>query len=133
MDLTTGFNMYRITNRLGLGLGLDPNHTHKPTHNPIHNRNSIASKKSYSDRQAILHMSSSLTTIMDNRNSNSNKNPKKIKLKAPSIFINTVGIFIVGFFLKAFTRQWIAVKAGEKFLLAGGWKGIYATIPIFSG
>jgi uncharacterized membrane protein YheB (UPF0754 family) len=54
-------------------------------------------------------------------------------MEPPSIFTNTIGIFLVGWCLKIVTKRWILVKAGEKFFQAGGWRGIYATIPIFSG
>ena len=50
-----------------------------------------------------------------------------------SPIVNALSIVFFGWCVKAFARQWTAVKAAEKFVQAGGWKGIYATIPIIAG
>ena len=39
----------------------------------------------------------------------------------------------LGWLGKQFVRRWLAVKAGSKFRAAGGWFGIYATIPLLAG
>ena len=44
-----------------------------------------------------------------------------------------VSSLLVGWGLKLFVRRWIKVQAGAKFIAAGGWTGIYATIPLLAG
>lgn len=66
---------------------------------------------------SIPSLKSSMTTIIDKRSNNDNGTKKG--LKAPSILLNTVGIFVVGWGMKIFTRRWLAIKAGEKFFRAG--------------
>ena len=47
--------------------------------------------------------------------------------------VRALSIVLFGWCVKAFARQWTAIKAADKFFQAGGWKGIYATIPIIAG
>jgi uncharacterized membrane protein YheB (UPF0754 family) len=75
-----------------------------------------------------IHLSSSLTQLVQQK-----RVGKPPKMEPPSIFKNTIVIFLVGWCLKIFTKRWILVKAGEKFFRAGGWTGIYFSIPILSG
>ena len=68
-----------------------------------------------------------------------------LKVKAPSgnatvkktnwigLLVRALSIVLFGWCVKAFARQWTAVKAADKFFRAGGWRGIYATIPIIAG
>ena len=60
--------------------------------------------------------SSSIRVLEKESNESSRSKPV---LKPPSIFLNTVGIFLLGYCLKQCTRRWLAVKAGAKFLKAG--------------
>ena len=62
-------------------------------------------------------IASSVTTDMDNRNDDSRR--VKPQLKLPSIYLNTIGIFLLGWCMKKFTKRWLAIKAGEKFFKAG--------------
>ena len=64
-----------------------------------------------------MKLKSSMTSIMEKRNKNDDGAKKG--LQAPSILFNTIGIFAVGWCMKIFTRRWLAIKAGEKFLRAG--------------
>lgn len=56
--------------------------------------------------------------------------------KRPNI-LNAVGttlsVLIATWCVRAFSKQFVATKAAAKFTKAGGWRGIYATIPIISG
>lgn len=63
------------------------------------------------------HLKSSLSADMDNQNSNRNQIKKQLKL--PSVYINTIGMFALGWVMKTFTKRWILVKAGKKFINAG--------------
>ena len=63
------------------------------------------------------HLKSSLSADMDNQNSNRNQIKKQLKL--PSVYINTIGMFALGWVMKTFTKRWIFVKAGKKFFNAG--------------
>ena len=62
-------------------------------------------------------IASSMVTEMENRNDDSRR--VKPQMKLPSIYLNTIGIFLLGWCLKMFTKRWLAIKAGEKFLKAG--------------
>jgi hypothetical protein len=62
-------------------------------------------------------IASSIVTEMDNRNDDSRR--VKPQMKLPSIYVNTIGIFLLGWCMKMFTKRWLAIKAGEKFLKAG--------------
>ena len=66
---------------------------------------------------AMTKLQSSMTSIIEKRNKNDDEAKKR--LKGPSVLFNTLGIFAVGWCLKTFTRRWLAIKAGEKFLRAG--------------
>jgi hypothetical protein len=63
------------------------------------------------------HLKSSLSADMDDQNSNRNQMKKQLKL--PSVYINTIGMFALGWVMKTFTKRWIFVKAGKKFVNAG--------------
>jgi hypothetical protein len=63
------------------------------------------------------HLKSSVSADMDNQNSNRNQVKKQLKL--PSVYINTIGMFALGWVMKTFTKRWIVVKAGRKFFNAG--------------
>lgn len=63
------------------------------------------------------HLKSSLSTDFDNQNSN--RNQIKRQLKLPSVYINTIGMFALGWLMKASTRRWLFIKAGKKFTNAG--------------
>jgi hypothetical protein len=41
--------------------------------------------------------------------------------------------FVAKTLSKILVRRWVAVEAGAKFMAAGGWRGIYATIPLIAG
>ena len=43
----------------------------------------------------------------------------KRRMRLPTIYINTLGIFALAWCMKLFTRRWIAIRAGEKFCMAG--------------
>ena len=62
-------------------------------------------------------LKSSLSADMDNQNSNRNQIKKQLKL--PSVYVNTMGMFALGWVMKTFTKRWIFVRAGKKFVNAG--------------
>ena len=43
----------------------------------------------------------------------------KRRMRLPTMYINTLGIFALAWCMKLFTRRWIAIRAGEKFCMAG--------------
>lgn len=43
----------------------------------------------------------------------------KRRLRLPAMYINTLGIFALAWCMKIFTRRWIAIRASEKFCMAG--------------
>ena len=49
------------------------------------------------------------------------------------VLVGPLSTVLLGFSLKMVIRRWIKVNAGLKFKAAGGWLGIYATIPLLSG
>jgi uncharacterized membrane protein YheB (UPF0754 family) len=46
---------------------------------------------------------------------------------------SALSVIFAGVCVRTFSKQFIAAKAAAKFANAGGWRGIYATIPIISG
>jgi hypothetical protein len=77
---------------------------------------------------AKAQIASSIVTEMDNRNDDSRR--IKPQMKLPSIYLNTIGIFLLGWSMKMFTKRWLAIKAGEKFLKAGTHQLLLECAPL---
>lgn len=66
-----------------------------------------------------FHSKTQLPSSMVTANRNDRSRRAKPQLKLPSICLNTMGILFLGWSMKMFTKRWLAIKAGEKFMKAG--------------